>query len=150
MVALVLSALGDLLLAFRGERFFLAGLVAFLLGHLAYIRLFFAGQDEAWSSGPVFFAATVVVVMLTLGVFRTLRPRLGAMRLPVATYTGVIAAMAVAALSRGPDAMLLTGVALFLASDMTLAFETFPAGATPHGRAGEAISSGMPILPDRR
>ncbi|GIL02523.1 MAG: hypothetical protein BroJett030_24220 [Alphaproteobacteria bacterium] len=127
VAALVLSALGDFCLAFRGERFFLAGLAAFLLAHLAYVRLFFAEQDPLWTAGPAFLAATVAVVALAVGVFRLLRPRLGALRWPVAAYTGAIAAMAIAALARGPDPLLLAGVALFFASDMALAFETFPA-----------------------
>lgn len=125
--AFILSAFGDLFLAFRGERFFLTGLTAFLLAHLAYARLFFLEQDAQWSAGVVFLAGAVAVIGLSAGVFQRLRPRLGQMKLPVAIYTGVIAAMAVAALARWPDPLLLAGVALFLASDIALAFETFPA-----------------------
>jgi len=126
VLAFALSAAGDLALAFRGEKFFLAGLSAFLAAHLAYARLFFLGQDPVWSSGLIFFAWAVIIFAIALGVFRRLRPRLGAMKWPVAAYTSVIAAMAVAALARGPDPVLLAGVALFMASDIALAFETFP------------------------
>lgn len=125
VAAFALSALGDLFLAYRGERAFIAGLVAFLLAHLAYCVLFAAGQDAAWSAGPLFLAGTVVIFAFALGLYRRLRPHLGSMRIPVAVYCGVIAAMAVAALSRGPDPVLLAGVALFMASDAILAFETF-------------------------
>lgn len=125
VLALALSALGDWFLAFDGERNFLGGLVSFLLGHLAYCALFFVNQDPVWTQGIWFFASTLLVMALVLGVFRVLRPHLGKMRIPVAVYSGVIAAMAVAALSRGPDPVLLAGVALFVASDMVLAFETF-------------------------
>lgn len=125
VAALALSALGDWMLAFKGERFFLAGLASFLTAHLAYCALFFAGQDPVWSAGAVFFAGLVVVFALTLGVYRRLLPHLGQMRWPVAVYCGVIAAMAIAAWSRGPDPLLLGGVALFLLSDIVLAFETF-------------------------
>lgn len=124
-IALALSALGDWMLAFKGERYFLAGLSAFLGAHLGYCALFFAGQDAAWSGGLVFFAGTVFVFALAIGVYRRLRPHLGSMRWPVAAYCAVIAAMAVAAWARGPDPLLLAGVALFLASDIVLAFETF-------------------------
>ena len=124
-LALALSAVGDWMLAFRGERAFLAGLVAFLLAHLVYCILFFAGQDPGWTQGPWFLAGTVLIFALALGVFRRLRDRLGTMKIPVAIYSGVIAAMAVAALSRGPDPVLLAGAALFMASDLVLSQEVF-------------------------
>jgi uncharacterized membrane protein YhhN len=121
-----LSALGDWCLAFAGEKFFLAGLILFLVAHLAYARLFFLGQDPVWSAGPTFLAGAVIVFAIALGVFRRLRDRLGAMKWPVAVYTAIIAVMAVSALARGPDPVLLAGVVLFMASDSALAFETFP------------------------
>lgn len=124
-VALALSAAGDWFLAFEGRRAFLAGLVAFAAAHLAYAALFAAGQDEAWTAGPVFLAGAILVFAYSLGMFHRLRPHLGAMRIPAAVYCGFIAAMAVAAWSRGPEPVLLAGVALFLASDTILAFEAF-------------------------
>lgn len=125
IAALALSALGDWFLAYEGERNFLAGLVSFLLAHLAYTAFFFALQDPYWTGGIAFFAGTLLVFVFSVGVFRRLRPHLGPMRLPVAAYTGVLSAMAVAALSRGPDPVLLAGVVLLLASDTVLAFEKF-------------------------
>ncbi len=124
-VALGLSAVGDWLLAHEGERPFLGGLAAFLLAHLAYCVLFAAGQDPEWSASAPFLAGAVLVLGLAFSVFSRLRPHLGNMRLPVAIYAGAIAAMAITALSRGPDPLLLGGVALFLASDIVLASERF-------------------------
>ena len=130
-----LSALGDWCLAFRDEKFFLAGLISFLLAHLAYARLFFLEQDAQWSAGPLFLGGAVIVFAISIGVFRRLGERLGAMKWPVAVYTAAIAAMAVAALGRGPDPVLLAGVALFMASDIVLAHQTFPpAGAVAEPR----------------
>lgn len=125
VVALAFCALGDLFLAYVGERAFLAGLVAFLLGHIVYSVLFFDGQDQGWSASMPFFAGTVAIFAFALGVFRALRPKLGDLRLPVMVYTGILSAMAVAALSRGPDPLLLSGVVLLMASDAVLAFEKF-------------------------
>jgi uncharacterized membrane protein YhhN len=125
VLALALCALGDLFLAHEGERAFLAGLVAFLLGHVVYAILFFDGQDPVWSGTLPFFAGTVAIFAFALGVFRVLRPKLGDFRLPVMIYTGILSAMAVAALSRGPDPLLIAGVALLMASDAVLAFEKF-------------------------
>jgi uncharacterized membrane protein YhhN len=125
VLALALCALGDLFLAYDGERAFLAGLVAFLLGHVVYSVLFFDGQDPGWSASMPFFAGTVAIFAFALGIFRALRPKLGDLRLPVMVYTGILSAMAVAALSRGPDPLLLSGVVLLMASDAVLAFEKF-------------------------
>lgn len=125
VAALAFSALGDGLLAYEGEKNFLAGLVSFLLAHLCYTALFFASQDPVWSASLPFFAATIAVLAFALAVFRRLRPHLGSMRLPVALYSGVLSAMAVAALARGPDPLLIGGVIALLASDAVLAFERF-------------------------
>jgi len=125
VLALALSAAGDFFLAHRGEGWFLAGLVAFLAAHLTYCVLFFGGQDIAFVETVPFYAGIVLVFGIAGGVYNRLRPRLGTMRYPVAIYSGVIAAMAAAALSRGPDFLLLPGAALFMASDIALAFETF-------------------------
>ncbi len=128
VAALALSALGDWFLAFDGERNFLGGLVSFALAHLAYAALFFAGQDQAWASGLPFLAGTVLVFTYALGIYRRLRPHLGSMRIPAAIYCGLIAAMAVAAWSTGPNRVLLIGVLLFMASDTMLAFDAFVFG----------------------
>jgi uncharacterized membrane protein YhhN len=125
VLALALSALGDFFLAYEGERNFLAGLVSFLLAHVSYIVLFFGQQDPVWSGTLPFFAGTVLVFAFSMSVFRRLRPHLGPMRLPVALYTGILSAMAVAALARGPDPLLIAGVVLLVASDAVLAFERF-------------------------
>jgi uncharacterized membrane protein YhhN len=126
--ALALGALGDWLLAFEGRRAFLAGVAAFLMAHLLYAALFFSGQNEAWTGGPVFLGATLALFALSAAIYRRLLPHLGDMKIPVAFYCAAILAMAVAALSRGLDPVLLAGVALFMASDTALAYEKFAAG----------------------
>jgi uncharacterized membrane protein YhhN len=124
-IGLLLAMAGDGFLAFDGQRPFLAGLASFLVCHLCYAGLFLSEQDPAWTSGPVFLAGTALIFAVALGAFRYLRPALAEMRIPVALYSGVIAAMAVAGLSRGPDPALVGGVALFMASDLALAIRTF-------------------------
>lgn len=96
-VALALCALGDFLLAYDGENAFLAGLVAFLLGHLAYVVLFWrVGGGEA----AICAFGYGVVALVALGVIwmsAKLWPHTGPMRWPVIAYTLVIAAMVVSA-----------------------------------------------------
>jgi uncharacterized membrane protein YhhN len=140
VLALVFAAVGDGFLAFEGQRYFLAGLAAFLICHLAYAFVFSAGQNPQWSAGVAFFAGTAAIFGVTIAAYRHLRPALGPMRLPVGVYCGVIAAMAVAAWSRGPEPVLLAGVGLFMASDLVLAMATFRlAPHSPWRQASERL-----------
>ncbi len=131
---LVLGAVGDVLLMFEAERAFLGGLVAFLLGHLAYVvafaRLVPPGR---WIEGGM-IAVVIATALAAAIVLRWLWPRLGAMRVPVIGYVAVISAMvvggvAVTATAPGaaPTAALLatTGAIAFYLSDLAVARERF-------------------------
>ena len=89
---LVLCLVGDVCLALP-DRFFKAGLVAFLLGHVSYSVSFAAimpiGQ---WLS-----LGTLLFFGISAGVFLWLRPHLGAMVGPVLVYVLVITVMVSAA-----------------------------------------------------
>lgn len=126
------GAAGDVLLI-RAERsgFFLAGLAAFLLGHLAYLAAFLGPVLRAGPVPPWAFAAAVPLAAYGVLVYRRLRPGTGALKLPVALYTVVILAMALAALLRVSSAtglpfwLPLFGALCFVASDTLLAFQRF-------------------------
>ncbi len=121
-LALALSALGDYLLALRGERHFLHGLIAFLLAHMVYITIF----AMAWAplQPGLWGAAAVIVTGLALAAW--LRADLGRMRLAVLAYTLVIVTMAVVALlSSFPASVLVPGAILFLFSDFCIAIRRF-------------------------
>ena len=129
---LVLSLAGDVALIFDGERWFLAGLVAFLAAHLCYVAAFLtrahaAGVDE-WVLPAL---AAALVGLYAAAVYATLRPKLGAMRVPAFVYMIALGAMAwAAALAWSADPSPATryalgGAALFLASDTLLAVDRF-------------------------
>eukprot|EP00887_Chlorella_sp_A99_P003146 scaffold9.g3146.t1 len=129
LAAQALGWAGDVLLMFQSERAFLAGLLAFLAGHAAYIAAIFElGMD--WQS-----AATggAVVAPLALAIAAWLRPAVrGVMRGAVAAYIAVISAMVAAAAGAAPrcegraaGALLLGGAAAFMASDLCVARERF-------------------------
>lgn len=132
VAGLVLGALGDVALMFEGERAFLGGLGAFLLGHLAYVIAFVLVQPLAHWNGWVVPAPVVVAAL----VYAWLWPHLGSMRVPVLGYTTVITAMALSGLSLSiyvqpselphPPAMLATaGACLFFISDLAVARDKF-------------------------
>ncbi|MEO8704701.1 MAG: lysoplasmalogenase [Kofleriaceae bacterium] len=129
---LVLGAIGDVALLGRSKTAFLAGLVAFLFGHLAYI--FAIAELEApgrWFADAGLLAAVPIAVGLV--VLAMLWSRLGSLRIPVIGYVVAIDAMVIAAFAAyRADALadpqktwLAVGAALFFLSDISVARERF-------------------------
>ena len=127
VAALVLSAVGDALLAQDGDRPFLAGLASFLAAHLAYVALFVSvgGGTDILTWQPWRLAIAAVAVLGAIVLMRRLIPAAGpSMRLPVATYAAAILAMMLAA-ATVPSPLILAGAALFVLSDSLLAIGRF-------------------------
>lgn len=85
-VGLLLSAIGDFCLEWASS-WFLAGLVAFLLAHLAYLTAYVRLVRRAR------LILLVPVAAFGIASFRVLEPALGDMMIPVALYTTVICCM---------------------------------------------------------
>jgi uncharacterized membrane protein YhhN len=125
VLALGFGVLGDIaLLSARG---FLAGLVAFLIGHLGYVIGFgFVVSIDQW---PCVLA--LIPIGAALIALRWLWPHLGAMRIPVIAYVTVISLMVVGSIAvwRADaiehPARMLAGTILFFASDLTVARDKF-------------------------
>ena len=131
IIALAASLAGDLLLLPPGR--FTAGLVAFLLAHLAYLALFLQGPLDAGTA--LVGLGMSAVVLLVAG-----RPILaGAGRAgmggPVAAYFGAICLMAIAA-TAGVSPGATVGAWLFILSDALLGWDRF--AAPPAGSAAAA------------
>jgi uncharacterized membrane protein YhhN len=124
LAGLVLAAAGDVLLIPKDKRAFVAGIGAFLLGHVAYaIAFVFRGVDPMTTG-----CATVVLVLVAIPVLRWLWPNVsGSMRIPVAAYVVVITAMvALAAGTARRDGLLLfVGAFGFYLSDLSVARDRF-------------------------
>ena len=130
LAGLVLCMAGDLFLIFSDRRkMFLAGLVSFLLGHLAYAAAF-------WSLGRFSWPAATGLIGLALAGFRIhawLKPGLGRMNRPVIAYIVVISIMVAASLSlalndgldREMRLLVPLGAALFYLSDLFVARNQF-------------------------
>jgi len=113
VVALALSWAGDVTL-----RWFVVGLVFFLLAHIAYLVLFVSRLAERrvqWWAGA--YAVWLIVLLTILGTST------GALLIPVIAYGIVLSAMAVVA-SRC-NRWVAWGGALFVASDSILAINKF-------------------------
>jgi uncharacterized membrane protein YhhN len=121
LAGLIFSLIGDVLLI-RQDRYFVQGLIAFLLGHLCYIAAFWT--DPNLLSG-LFYLIYVIFFL------RLLWPGLGKLKVPVIVYAVVIATMGWMALSLTINhhdhhtfhAFL--GSVVFIVSDSLLAFNKF-------------------------
>ncbi|MGE0402609.1 MAG: lysoplasmalogenase family protein [Kofleriaceae bacterium] len=137
LIGLVLGAVGDILLLGRSNAAFLAGLVAFLGGHVAYIvAATRALSVDTWLSAAGVFAALPIVAG-GVALFAWLWPHLSTkhrpMRAPVIVYViaivmMVVAAIAVARAGALPEPQRCTfviGAALFFVSDLAVARDKF-------------------------
>jgi uncharacterized membrane protein YhhN len=122
VAALVFSLAGDVFLMLRTDMF-VAGLAAFLVGHLCYV----AGFWTKVPAGVALAIAAAVVVVLVAPVARRILGALGdhrELRLPVALYIVVISTMLATALATRNVAAGV-GAALFVSSDAMIAWNRF-------------------------
>ena len=141
LAGLALSLAGDVLLLPPGR--FVPGLVAFLLGHVAYLVAFLlVGGESAWLVaglvGAGVLAATVGRVLVRLAAS-------AGYGVPVAVYLVAISAMAVAATRTG-EVVAIAGAWLFVASDALLGWGRFrePVPGMPRG-GGRALGTAVMV-----
>lgn len=136
IAALALSLLGDVCLMFK-DRLFVAGLVAFLLAHLAYLTCFGLEAGSLTSGATYLF----VPLPVALCVGRALWPHLGKLRPAVILYIAALVLVAWRLLARFTfqDEVGLTsclyaaaGALLFLLSDSLLALRHFAKRTFPY------------------
>lgn len=132
VVALLFSLAGDILLMVRRERngktekgLFVPGLAAFLVAHLAYIVGFQIEGGAVWLVALLFVLIRVATLPVTVRLLSALREgnreRLAG---PVRAYAIVICGMAAAAAATG-NVLAIVGAALFLVSDLLIAWSRF-------------------------
>lgn len=156
LAALALSWLGDVLLIPDSRSAFLAGLTAFLLGHLGFALAFLVrGVDPAGTVGAV-----VVLVAPALAVRAWLQPHVPEpMRGPVLGYVVAISLMvatAVGAFVAGAPPTLLVGALAFYVSDLAVARNQFVSPTAwnrswglPLYYAGQLLLAATVVQPDR-
>jgi uncharacterized membrane protein YhhN len=125
LAALALSLVGDVCLMLKTDASFLAGLGAFLLGHVGFAAAFaLRGVDPLWCS--VMLLPTLAFAFV---VWRWLSPHVPApMKIPVIAYTSVISSMLVLAIGTHgarPAPFLVLAAMSFVVSDLAVAREKF-------------------------
>ena len=129
LLALILCWLGDVLLIPEGGPWFRFGIVAFLLGHLAYAAAFLCWPVAyPWL---IFGGLAMGLFAWRVGVWlipHLQTPPQRAYLVPVRCYVAVISAMvavAIAVVGAGAPPRLLLGAVLFAASDLSVAKRRF-------------------------
>jgi len=141
-LALVFSWVGDVLLMFESanSKFFIFGLVAFLIAHVFYILFYEKVIRKEGLSKNYWWFLPVIIYYIPL--IYILSPNLGDMKLPVRIYGIVISYMLIQALQTGriknlgAAKFLIAGAVLFITSDSILAINKF---YEPFEYAGIAI-----------
>lgn len=128
LIGLLLGLLGDILLLFYKDTFFIIGLASFLLGHIAYIIGFMSGGGifPLWGA----FAFIVPVAVIVFLILRMILPYAEKeMKTAVLVYGIVIGTLLYSTLclvlksswNSTATILAIAGAALFVTSDMLLA-----------------------------
>ena len=134
--ALFFSWAGDVLLLFtyRGEIFFITGLIAFLISHFLFIQVYRQHRDgniqsELLGTQKVRYALPIILV--ATGLITILYNSLGPLRIPVMVYALVLCVMTLTALfrygrtSKQSFWLVFAGALFFMSSDSLLAINNF-------------------------
>ncbi|MBW1875173.1 MAG: lysoplasmalogenase [Deltaproteobacteria bacterium] len=110
----------------EAKQYFIAGLVSFLLGHVAYVVAF---SSLPISVPPALMAAVAMAAIMAM-MARWVFPHAPDMRVPIGIYMLVIAAMCVVAVGAGAAGapwMIPVGAVMFTASDIAVVRDRFVA-----------------------
>ena len=127
IAGLGLSLIGDLCLLSDEKRIFKAGILAFLVAHIAYVVLFvILGVHWTWVG-----AGVITVGLLAIVIGRVLAPYVGSLKGAVYAYIAVISVMVAMAIGMGAFesgpgrvGLLMSAIAFFL-SDLCVARQRF-------------------------
>lgn len=133
LAGLIFSWLGDGLLLFESSDplFFIAGLASFLTTHIFYIIYFLRIRSSTASLLKKQPLLILPVIGYAVALVWLLFPHLGALKIPVMAYAGVISAMLICSLyaygkiNNASGNAYLLGAAAFVLSDSLLAINKF-------------------------
>ncbi|WP_264520863.1 lysoplasmalogenase [Flavobacterium sp. N1994] len=132
--ALFFSWVGDCILLFadKGELYFIFGLIAFLIAHILFIRLFFRQKSEKnHLKNPLFWIGFIGIIIYLKSMLSLLIPTLGDLKVPVSFYAMTISIMLIIALKgafnweNNSKYIVLLGAFFFVTSDSILAIDKF-------------------------
>ncbi len=129
IIGLILCFIGDVLLLFTGELFFILGLVSFLLAHIFYTKTVYNFLDKIQLKTLIMSTVPYIIIYVLL--LMILYPYLGDLLYPVIVYGIVISTLGTLCLyyyvhSKNIDAFFwCIGALIFIISDSILAVNKF-------------------------
>lgn len=132
LLGLLFGCAGDGFLVWPDR--FMHGALAFLIGHLCYIRLFHREGIGAVAAlrQPLRLLGAVALIASAIGMTYVLVPRESEMFVPLAIYTGVLTLMTLTSFTLGAKHWLaIGGAALFFISDGFVAWNMFHPASDP-------------------
>lgn len=120
-LALVFSAVGDVLLALHGKGLFVFGLLSFAAAHIMYVTVFL--KVTSLNAKKVLIILAIVIFSFLL--MYKLYPNLKGMLLPVVFYITVITTMAVSTVLGKNNNFIIIGALFFMISDSLIAINMF-------------------------
>jgi len=136
LIALLFSWIGDVILLFAdiAEIYFILGLVAFLISHIAYCVLFNKQiTGEIQINKFLFGIGSIIIAFYLVAMVLFLMPDLGDLKIPVIVYAAVISTMLLFAFNgsliwKKPGSLyVFLGAVVFVISDSILAIDKFHA-----------------------
>lgn len=132
LLALVFGLVGDVfLLSQKRKRYFIAGLTAFLAGHIFYVIHFISFCPWESVHWPLMVVLGLILIVIGIIIQRQLKSISKVIRIPVIFYTIVIGTMALGSFTRVGGFsglslwMPIAGAFLFMLSDSLIAFRNF-------------------------
>jgi uncharacterized membrane protein YhhN len=134
LIALLFSWIGDVILLFAdiAEIYFILGLVAFLISHIAYCVLFNKQiTGEIQINKFLFGIGSIIIAFYLVAMVLFLMPDLGDLKIPVIVYAAVISTMLLFAFNgsliwKKPGSLyVFLGAVVFVISDSILAIDKF-------------------------
>ncbi len=123
LAGLIFSLLGDVFLMFE-KKYFLHGLVAFLITHIFYALAFITGSE-------FFYGGLIPLLLFSIFIYLIIRQGLGKYNIPVIIYMLIASSMVWMAINRfltykdTSSIFILCGSILFILSDGMLAINKF-------------------------
>lgn len=131
VLAMCFSLVGDVLLLFdeRKPKFFLFGLMAFMLAHLSYTFVFLRQRNTRFSRESWFVLTVLIIYIIVL--FFMIKNNLDGLIIPVVIYIIAILAMAISSQNRMGKVsnqsyiLVLSGALIYILSDSIFAIDRF-------------------------
>jgi uncharacterized membrane protein YhhN len=129
VLALICSFFGDVFLMYKGEKYFIIGLISFLIAHLIFIKIVTIKLQKTTISKII--TSIIPFLLLFIGLIYFLKDNLSELLIPVIIYGltistfGVLAMLNYLITKNNISLLMFLGAVIFISSDSILAINKF-------------------------